>query len=63
MVERLADLGLKPPVGRAPYANRPVVRAGGKEFPDGVPTYALDEPLMLLNLAQPLYKYARFSQS
>ena len=61
MVERLADLGLKPPVGRAPYANRPVVRAGGKELPDRVPTYALYEPLMLLNLAQPLYKYARLS--
>ena len=61
MVERLPDLGLKPPVGRAPYANRPVVRASGEELPDGVPTYALDEPLMLLNLAQPLYKYARLS--
>ena len=57
MVERLPDLGLKPPVGPVPYANRP----SGEELPDEVPTYALDEPLMLLNLAQPLYKYARLS--
>lgn len=52
VVKRLLDFRLKFPIGRPPYANRPVIRAGCEELSDRIPAYTLHKPLVLVNLAQ-----------
>jgi hypothetical protein len=51
ILERLADLGLDFPVGRAPDLDGAVVGLRREVLADGVPTHALDEALVLVELA------------
>lgn len=50
ILKRLLHLCLEGPVRGSPYFDRPVIRLGRKELAHWVPTHALDETLVLVEL-------------